>query len=503
VSAEVIARALALSRPGYRIAHFREAALPIFQVSARLLLLERKELTAIEEACLNAVSCGLNALHETSAFLGLAEVVVRSTVASLSVRELVNVTANPGRGAAVIALTAKGRTAQATASSIVPSERLVPVLYDPFLKCIVYRHRSQLYRPREVREAGFTQIPLGTCNRPEKVDIPVQQLTALAARIPAISEKGIEILAVNRIEKREMLFTPAVLLFYLQEDGRDVQVSVVIDGEPSHEHERALRDCGADKLLGAHLVANSKETVNIADLTSHEARDLKRQAEIEESARTPAHSTAPVNTEEPSQPAVADAEEDTRDEEVRRRALQGLTFRLLRCYEHPELLTQALTIARSRLLIVSPWIRNTVVDHEFVEHLTARLKAGVAVSIGYGLEDDRKPAIDDSVKRQLEALGKSYPKFTLKYVGNTHRKVLVCDRRFAVTTSFNWLSFRGDAYRPARDESGTYIGSPEKVDVIYDDAFRLIREGYRHPTEFVQAASKAAPRRDSRHQRKH
>ena len=43
-------------------------------------------------------------------------------------------------------------------------------------------------------------------------------------------------------------------------------------------------------------------------------------------------------------------------------------------------------------------------------------------------------------------------------LGDTHAKVLIKDTDWFVTTSFNWLSFKGDPRRTFREEWGTQVG---------------------------------------------
>ena len=47
-----------------------------------------------------------------------------------------------------------------------------------------------------------------------------------------------------------------------------------------------------------------------------------------------------------------------------------------------------------------------------------------------------------------------------------HHKVLVCDRKFIVTTSFNWLSFRGDPTMSFRQEVGCVVEGNKVVEEL-------------------------------------
>jgi phosphatidylserine/phosphatidylglycerophosphate/cardiolipin synthase-like enzyme len=125
-------------------------------------------------------------------------------------------------------------------------------------------------------------------------------------------------------------------------------------------------------------------------------------------------------------------------------------------------------------MIVSPWIRADVVDSVFVTNLETAAQRGVDVFIGYGLEaEEREYDRDKKAREELMRLASDYERIHVVRFGDTHAKVLVCDRTFAVTTSFNWLSFRGDGRRSFRDERGTYVSDPRLVDEQF--AFYLPR----------------------------
>lgn len=152
------------------------------------------------------------------------------------------------------------------------------------------------------------------------------------------------------------------------------------------------------------------------------------------------------------------------------------------------LLRKALTGSKDRLLIISPWITHKVIDNMFVQSLEALLRNGVDVTIGYGLADEegirgtdkakQKPAITNQAEKELLGIQNRFENFKLVFLGNTHRKLLVSDNKFAVVTSFNWLSFRGDPTKKARDELGFLVTEPDDVDGIFQDGIDLLSKGY-------------------------
>ena len=167
---------------------------------------------------------------------------------------------------------------------------------------------------------------------------------------------------------------------------------------------------------------------------------------LREAAPRPAEGAPPTTTEAPSTPAAA--------------------VRPVQTYEHPTLLTEALETSEKRLLLISPWLRRGVINDAFLAKLKAALERGVVVYLGWGMSasETDSPDADSGLVKELDEFAKAYGGFRFERLGRTHAKVLVCDSRFVVVTSFNWLSFRGDPKRTFRDERGTLVSIPEYVD---------------------------------------
>jgi phosphatidylserine/phosphatidylglycerophosphate/cardiolipin synthase-like enzyme len=144
--------------------------------------------------------------------------------------------------------------------------------------------------------------------------------------------------------------------------------------------------------------------------------------------------------------------------------------------EHRKYLDRALNEAKKRVLIVSPWIRYEVVNDELITRFRKLLQRGVELWIAYGINKDGghgrgkiKDEGDRDAERKLRRLGEDYPElFHMTRLGDTHAKVLVCDSRFSIITSFNWLSFRGDEQLEFRDERGYYVGLSERVEELFE-----------------------------------
>src|SRR5258708_2041813 len=124
----------AYARPGYVLAAFKEAALPVYQLTARVTTLERKPISPIEEACLKGMDGGLEAPEDICEFLGLPIYVLKGVLASLNAKEQINYLRPVDAPRAKVVLTSKGRLALQYAATIQPDERIVQLLYDPIAR---------------------------------------------------------------------------------------------------------------------------------------------------------------------------------------------------------------------------------------------------------------------------------------------------------------------------------------------------------------------------------
>lgn len=135
-------------------------------------------------------------------------------------------------------------------------------------------------------------------------------------------------------------------------------------------------------------------------------------------------------------------------------------------YSHPIVLEKTLKEATSRILINSPWITQQVIDASFKTDLENALKRQVYVTIIYGFGGGKtgKSDIDQKTEKYFRDLKKRHKEHIfIKETKGNHAKVIICDDKFMVVTSFNWLSFKGDKSRPLRTEYGTIIKNQEEI----------------------------------------
>lgn len=116
--------------------------------------------------------------------------------------------------------------------------------------------------------------------------------------------------------------------------------------------------------------------------------------------------------------------------------------------QHLDVLKTAIDEAEHELTIVTPWIRGSE-PKRFMRDITSALERGVKVTVIYGFKGDEENDNNDAKTEQdLISLLSQYQGSSLitlgqeKYVesSGTNERILVCDSKFAVVGSWNWLS---------------------------------------------------------------
>ena len=98
-------------------------------------------------------------------------------------------------------------------------------------------------------------------------------------------------------------------------------------------------------------------------------------------------------------------------------------------------------------------LRTEAVDGELLGWLDQALRTQrrLRVVISYGIEKDAgqtdpKAKNQRDAKKKLNGLGNRHQgRLRTVELGNTHEKIVVCDDRYAILTSFNWLSKLGSS----------------------------------------------------------
>ncbi len=477
------------NRTGFDLVSCREVGLPVYKITVQALTQLRKPIPPIEEYVLKAINIGLCLEEDIGGFLGLEVPIVRDAMINLRISEDIDLIAPDNSLMQVWKLTKKGEVTLRDAKIIVPEERTFDINFDGLLRYPRWYGQLEfrLLKQKSLRDQAIIEIEPSLKKPPELSDLKLKNVDAIMREIEKARKAKIkqdrDLLALKAIERRPRFFQPALALIYKAKDSDDVQVAFAIDGVLSSEHEAAFaRSNGVKKLKILETIKESAPRKLAEEVLGYEFVAQAPLQAVDKLQEEVASAQAQIDT---ARTGVEQAEtedekanleqiiiEQQRQIEQLKIQLNSFPIRFLEVYEHRPLLEQALQDSKERLMIISPWIRASSVDKRFLQQFENLLKQKVQVFIGYGLgknDDDKKYQSDIQAEKNIQKLANQYKEnFKLKRLGDTHAKILISDTKFAVTTSFNWLSFKGDRDRTFRDERGTLVSAPQKIDELFD-----------------------------------
>ena len=463
-------------RSGYAVSDYFEIALPVYRVVLQASTLVRKKISALEEFVMRSVNAGMNTPDEVAAFLGLDEIVVRSTLSRLVQDTAVALVGVRADASQILKLTSKGTKVLDTAEAIVPEERSLTLHFDALLRKPAW-FRDRLLKFREIQDEGLIEIASVPPRQPDIRDFPPSEVGRILRQFGGATAERREILSIQRVERCTRFFRPAIAIVYKSLETSELRVELAVDGRITSEYAISFARAGGRKLLGlegqnaepagevpAYSLKEQRGTREHEPAQSVEIELVKARTELHETAQQV--QTAKDDEKRQLQEKLTELQlkiEQLEAERTKRRVRQVYV------YEHPRLLDRALRECSQRLLIIAPWINGKVVDGDLLGKLRSALKRGVTIHIGYGISQGPDKKNDKYAVENLTRLSREFKNFAFVLLGNTHAKVLICDSSFIVTGSFNWFSFRGDPTRTYRDEQSTLVEIPEHIDGVYNE----------------------------------
>lgn len=426
---QALQRRFGNSRPGLQLVAVEDAALPVTVLRAEVLAQERKKLAVTEEYLLRFVGLGVDTPEQIAAYLGLeTSHVLDAAAAQLGEQHVRRGPTNQ------LQLTSLGTEVVRNLVASQPVIQQLPVTFDRLTWTVADYPDRALIEKRHAEELGMVVLP-GTKNATiEAADVSPGAMNSL------LKDGRVEVLRVHRVSVRKHRYLPVKLLVFGDPARHEIELAVCIDDDLSPEHGMALDRAGAADKLKLSLV-------------DAEPRPLLDE-ELERIRSTDGDELPFVA----NQPAAVGTSQ----------------VKSVRVHEHADLLSEALESAQSRLLIMSPWVRGSVVNQDFENKLEQRLRSGIPVTIAHGIGDDDKGSDPRAIER-LEKLAGRYKNLNLARLKNTHAKILIFDGNW-INTSFNWLSFRGDPNRTYRMEEGTLVRVPDRVEKEYVRYLQMIED---------------------------
>ena len=392
-----------------------------------------RELRLVEETVLKLLAAGVSDPEKVAHLMGLNDgrIVPRCFV-DLITKGLVAL--REGN----MVLTLRGREAVSKASTREKHTfENVEMRYDPYRDVFLWEFEEPEYRRDRLGSSGLRALPSPSGLREHEVEARYRDVQALVEKegLPfgkgngssKSSDKRIcEILRVRPLRSQEVYLEGTLEAWYREQTGEWAWRLLRGDGEEPTISEK-LHELEAGGSVIIPLEEKRELTLSAAGQTVHAAVEVVQQ---------------------------------------------HVPPTLLQTLDHRQALQEAITTAQKELIIISPWLRTDAVDQELMGWLYDALdkSKGLRITIGYGIDGDAKKQRDWTVKNQKEALARlhnlssrSRNRLRIVEIGNTHEKIVICDDRFAIITSFNWLSFNPRPGKGVRRETGTRITVAKEI----------------------------------------
>ena len=453
--------------PGYKLLSCESAALPLFKVVFRALVRRGASFSPIEEFLLRAIGLGLRSSQEISLMLGVDEGIIDNCLTSMWQRDLIDSPSLAGvRG---FRLTTQGQLAIAELREMVSSEEDLTFFYDRVLlapraidpSAVIFGDLDEISKLREISDRKKKKVELD--------DLKLDQINRTLEMVEGTYDT--EVLNIRHIVSQTKVSMRCDLLIFESLDAIHHRVDIAVDERIQADYGRTIEEIGIEKYLEIKFERPVVET-------SSEYKQLKAlQEKIQIKA---VHTNRERYEQLPDLDSLNDSSVDERvvDSTTGRPTnIEKVGHRILDTFEHPEFLEEATRRASQRLLIISPWVKNSVVNRNFCRALESLAKKNVLIHIGYGLVDKFNP---DEKNNQLaveilQKLSDEFPNVFVAFLGNTHAKFLLWDNNF-ITTSFNWLSFVGDQSRTYRQEMGTLLRNSPQVEDVWRENSKWIEQ---------------------------
>lgn len=430
------ARRHAHALPGLLLLAAEHCAIPASTLTVDVLVEQAEELEASQKYALRAMLYGIDTVEDLQLFMGLSSGDTARAVAGLLAAEYIDYRPPAEGEARRLSLLPAGLEAARDAQLRRPAATSIQVVYDRLTKTVTDWRKASLRRSTQAKsDPGRILLPPGS-------SLPVQVEDLTIPTITSVLDHGtraeVRILGVSGVTENRNFYYDSILLVFKDIDSDVLRLGIEVDGAWSEPHAAALEAIGAVERLGLSAAPVEIPHEPVTDAGPRLSRDevIAIQA------------------------ALDDADGDKSDVDGLGRA----TIRWLGGYEHPEWLEEALTSSKRRLLIVSPWIREAVVNGEFVRRVEA-LAQRVDVTIFWGAGNNE--GTDPSALKALHDAARRSKRLAVVRVDDASGKILVSDGYY-IKTSFNWLSFRGDPSRKYRQEEGDLVQDRALADRAYD-----------------------------------
>ncbi len=459
------------SLPEAIVLDYKPVGYPFYVLRLDLTYLANRELQLLEEFVLKCITNGLVKIQEISSFLGMESYQIEKVLSELISRDLVKKEEN-------LKLTVAGLNVLEKQTILAPISETQTFYLDALNGELTNSFSLKIFDSKIHKNTAINKI----IKKPRKGHIEdlvdyYPDIEKLLQNSHPNNPNSIELIQVNNIEKIYPEYHEILLVLYKSNSSdREIEYEIFSRGFIQSEYRNTIEELYAEgkKILEPifQKMEEDKPTQNsvnevISNIKEDDIKTVEKLTSKIDSLNDPDNFVETKNNS-------LKQEIQKLKQELKQIKYQTIISEVIHTYQIREYLLKALTEAKNRLMIISPWIKSNVVNKEFLSTLETTLRRKVKVYIIYGIKGSNSQNDDKSIK-QLENLQANYKKnFQFNKTENSHRKQIICDDKFAIVTSFNFLSFRADPNLTYRDELGVILRDKQTIKDLFKSGINLI-----------------------------
>lgn len=487
--------------PGHNVDAVYSVCWPVYRVRLTVTVLEQDALSTTAHYILKLANVGIGEPAELGEKLGLPDSYLVGAAAELLREGLVE-----QRPDLRLTTTEKGRHVLGNdGQAMRPQPKQMDVPFDPLTRKVPDVDVGYLLTQNEVHKEGLFVVQyLG--DKPRLGDLRLDEIRVYNSHSSPDDRIEQEIIEVSEIRDRNarLQYRNDIIIAKLDSPNTDTPTFAAYHGLQYLEEEtstlRRLAESGVNLVPGEFQGDNTRSWHSMSSMSSDEVALLDSIEELDIAAVE--LQQAVVEADAAGDPTQSDSEreeyalrrvefdrergrlveERAQGEVELNRRTEG-AIRLVKTEEHHPLLLEAIDQATQELTLVSAWIDPYAFDREVCQKLARAVRRGVTVRIAWGLGaggrriDSRRNSKkgEDALSRLNQLIPNDGQERLIVTRTETHEKFIICDDRFCVWGSFNWLSYRGEIDQGYRRETSTYSTRPDDIALWKGNAATLFR----------------------------
>lgn len=455
----------------FRLVSVAPVALPIYLVTADVLIGDKRPIPSIAEFALRALKVGFSKKSEIAAYLGLELSSLDGVAKKMEEERFIYCDSESH-----LSILDRGEQVLAEMGEWVTEEQTVSFVFDGILRKPIILHGADLVRPYDLQTDSTIEVQAIPNRKPVESELRLYELASVLKNQRLELGDHFNILAIKRVVRATRMCRIVSGLLFRLSKGDELRISFIADGDRVEDIERAFTEKGG--LTKQAIIAGAGDHALDSRLKRYleqRVKNLPKTTLVENLQSRVAQARFGVHLAESNREANPGQNENARltaalDElSAAEKALFSHDIRPPAPYEVARLIENAIEKCNKRLIISSNRLSKSIVDASWIRSIESAISRGAEVTI-YLTERNqvgpREQQLHFNPYAEVEKLRqRSKGKLRILQGEKTEFFFLICDLRFALIANTPFLAFR-DTHRVFRPFAGVVLQKAALVEAF-------------------------------------